>query len=389
MDQNEERIGRLLEGYQNKALSPAERMELFTAISQDESLLSRFADKLPLSFTESIPVNADSRQEILAAIFSIGEEKPAAHRVHFLYQWRWTAAAAIALLIVGAYFWLRTAPQREIAVAPVTDVQPGRDKAILTLADGSAVTLDTAGRQVIQQGTTVLHEQNGQLKYDVQGSPATIAYNTLATPRGGQFRVTLPDGTAVWLNTASSLRYPTAFAGKERKVEVTGEAYFEVAKDAAKPFIVKINEQTEIQVLGTHFNVNAYPDEATINTTLLEGAVDVRTAQHTQKLAPGQQARVNAAGGGIRLADNVNTGQAIAWKNGIFDFNQADIKTVMRQIGRWYDVEIVYEKGVEIQDNFVGEMQRSLTLAQVLKGLENMGLKFRIDNGKRLIVMPS
>jgi len=388
MDQNEERTVRLLEGYQNNALSPAERMELFTAISQDESLLGRFTYKFPLSFTESVPLDADSRQEILAAIFSIGE-RPAVHRVHFLYKWRWAGAAAMVLLIVSAYWWLRPAAHQESSVAPVADVQPGRYKATLTLADGSAVTLDTAGHQVIQQGTTVLHEQNGQLKYDVQGNTATMAYNTLTTPRGGQFRVTLPDGTAVWLNTASSLRYPTAFAGKERKVEVTGEAYFEVAKDAGKPFIVKINDQTEIQVLGTHFNVNAYSDEATINTTLLEGAVSVNAYQHAQKLIPGQQAQVNTAGSSIRLADNVNTGQAIAWKNGIFDFNQADIKTVMRQIGRWYDIEIVYEKEVETKGDFVGEMQRSLSLTQVLKGLENMGLKFRIDNGKRLIVMPS
>ena len=389
MDQNEERIGRLLEGYQTNALSPAERMELFTTISQDESLLSRFTDKFPLSFTESVPVNADTRQQILAAIFSTEEAKPAVHRVHFLYKWRWTAAAAIALLIVGAYFWLRPAPHQEMAVAPVTDVRPGSNKATLTLADGSDVTLDSAGHQLIQQGSTAIHEQNGLLKYDVQGNTAAIAYNTLATPRGGQFRVTLPDGTGVWLNTASSLRYPTVFAGKERKVEVTGEAYFEVAKDAGKPFIVKVNDQTEIQVLGTHFNVNAYSDEATINTTLLEGAVSVNAYQHAQKLISGQQAQVNTAASSIRLADNVNTGQAIAWKNGIFDFNQADIKTVMRQIGRWYDVEIVYEKGAETQEQFVGEMQRSLSLTQVLKGLENMGLKFRIENGKRLIVMPS
>jgi ferric-dicitrate binding protein FerR (iron transport regulator) len=224
----------------------------------------------------------------------------------------------------------------------------------------------------------------------------SIAYNKMTTPRGRQFQLVLPDGTKVWLNAASSIKYPTAFVEGERRVELVGEAYFEVAKDAGKPFFVTINDKTEVQVIGTHFNVNAYPDEDIIHTTLLEGAVRVNSSFGTGFLNPGDQASVVREGYVHQKGDPkwnlrvtaVNTQQFVAWKDGVFDFGYANnLQTVMRQLARWYDVEVVYEKNVPNVEIW-GKMQRNLTLVQLLKVLKGMELNFRLEEGRRLVIMP-
>lgn len=295
-------------------------------------------------------------------------------------QYRWVAAAAILIaLATGVYFWSQRSPQQIPELAG--NITPGSTKAILTLADGSTVALDSTGNQVISQGGTAIRQQGGQLEYDVQGETATEHFNTLVTPRGGQFRVTLPDGSKAWLNAASSLRYPTAFINNTRTVEITGEAYFEVAPDAQKPFKVKVNDRTEILVLGTAFNVNAYTDEPTINTTLLEGAVKI----NTQTLTPGQQAQVNSDGA-IKLINDVDVSETVAWKNGIFSFNNADVRTVMRQIGRWYNIEINYEQA-PYTTRFKGKIGRDLDLTDALEVLKKAGVNFRME-GRTLTVIP-
>jgi ferric-dicitrate binding protein FerR (iron transport regulator) len=218
----------------------------------------------------------------------------------------------------------------------------------------------------------------------------------MSTPNGRQFTVVLPDGTKVWLNAASSLRYPTMFTGTERKVEVNGEAYFEVAKNASMPFRAVVNNSTVIEVLGTAFNISSYSDDKEIKATLVEGAVRVITDNNTESkinsvvLKPGQQAKITAAEnsrGALTVINNVDIGKVIAWKNGLFNFNGVKLEDAMQQLARWYDIEIIYEKNIpDIQ--FFGEVSRDVSLAGLLKGLEGAGVNFRIEEGKKLVVYP-
>lgn len=299
---------------------------------------------------------------------------------------RWWAAAAILLLVVsGTWFFASRSQRQKTAITAAYDKAPGADKALLTLADGSVVALDSTGNGQITGGNTNIQQQGGVLKYGASASAA--GFNTLTTPRGGQFRVVLPDGTAVWLNAATSLRYPTAFDGNERVVTLRGEAYFEVAKNTAKPFRVQIDEHTAVEVLGTHFNIHAYSDENQISTTLLEGKVMMTNSDASLRrvvLNPGQQAIVN--NDQLSVSKQVNIDQVMAWKNGMFNFEGMDLPSVLRQLSRWYDVEIVYEGKIPTR-KFGGEMQRDLSLQQVLRILEKMDVKCRIENGNRLIVM--
>jgi len=305
------------------------------------------------------------------------------------------SAAAMVLLLLGSgmYYWLgRQKPATTVAVRqPARDVAPGGNKAVLTLAGGEQIVLDSAANGLLtQQGGTGIHKQDGQIVYDrpraADPGYQALVYNTMTTPRGGQYQLTLPDGTKVWLNAASSIHYPTAFAGKERRVSVTGEVYFEVAH-TGNPFIVEINaasgKQAEVEVLGTHFNINAYDDEPAIHTTLLEGKV--RISAGGTILLPGQQAQLSVAGGSPQVVSRVDTEQVMAWKNHLFKFDSVDLKKVMRQLARWYNIDVSYEGNAPVSEMFFGEMQRSLNLSQVLKGLGGMGVHFRIE-GRRLIV---
>lgn len=277
----------------------------------------------------------------------------------------------------------------------IKDIPPGNDKAILTLGDGSRIILDDAQNGVLanQEGKSILKTAEGELIYsfsDSDSSPATsiipaetVSYNTIQTPKGGKFQVRLPDGSKVWLNAASSLRFPATFSGAQREVELTGEAYFEVAHDPSRIFKVTTRGQA-VQVLGTHFNINAYTDEPTVNTTLLEGSVrisDLRTNK-SQLLKPGEQAKLAEK---IEVVNIKNTAEAVAWKDGYFQFYEADIQTVMRQIERWYDVTVRYEGEVP-QNRFGGEIERNLSLLQVLKILEKSRVHFRLE-GREVIVM--
>lgn len=402
MDQNEERLRRLLEGHLQNRLTEPERDEFFTALRGDEHLLGRLTAQLPLKFSGSEALDTRSGRDILDAIFKVGDsvregekvgsEDPEKVRVAGrrvpMWRWGWAAAALLILVMTGIYIASRRPAGVTAPPAVAVNIPAGVDKAVLTLGDGSTVVLDSAGRRDVAQGATAVHQEGGQLRYEVQGASTAVLYNTLTTPRGGQFQVRLPDGTRAWLNAASSLRYPTAFKGAERRVEVTGEAYFEVAKNTQMPFVVRAGGMEDIEVLGTSFNINAYTDEPEISTSLIEGVVKVRVNGQEKKLAPGQQVRADRTGAVVNVVDHADMDQAVAWKNGIFNFNQTDIRAMMRQIGRWYDVEIVYPDGIPSQESFAGEMQRSLSLDKVLKGLENMGVRCRIDEHKRIVVLP-
>jgi transmembrane sensor len=319
------------------------------------------------------------------------------HRVHFLRRGRWwAAAAAIIVLLTGTVFWLlnKTPQQQPVAVvAPENDVQPGRQGAYLTLADGRRILLDSLGNGVVasERGAQVVMK-DGELTYNpAVAHNAPVTYNTISTPRGRQFALQLPDGSRVWLNAASSLRYPVVFAGTERRVEITGEAYFEVAKvkrDGKRmPFIVSINNKTTVEVLGTHFNVNAYSDESSINTTLLEGAVKVSHEKQTQLLQPGQQAQLVNNTGAINLVKDADVAAAMAWKNGTFSFTNASLEMVMRQLARWYNIEVEFVGKVP-GGAFNGEIDRSLTLDQVLKGLTKTRVHYTIQKNNKLLIEP-
>ncbi len=307
--------------------------------------------------------------------------------VRRVLMYRWAAAAAIALLIVtGVQVW-RTShrPVKVVAIETKNDLPPGGNKAVLTLANGRKIILDSAANGTLaQQGNTrIIKLDNGQLAYNAGGQTGTGDINTLATPRGGRYQLNLPDGSKVWLNAASSLSYPVAFTGKDRTVTLTGEAYFEVAGNAAQPFYIKMppsqpgRTEVKVEVLGTHFNISAYNDEASINTTLLEGAVKVSSGNYLQVLKPGQQAQVSTAGV-IQLVNNADVELAVAWKNGEFRFKRAGMASIMNQLARWYNFNVQYTSPVPAM-RYSGSIGRSAKLSEVLEMLGTLtGARFEL-----------
>jgi transmembrane sensor len=307
-------------------------------------------------------------------------------------SWRWAAAAAVLLTAGGlGYHAFHTGhEQKPLAAHPSpvkNDIAPGSNRALLTLANGTQVVLTSAQNGLLsQQGNTkVIKLNNGQLAYDA-GSPSPegkTIYNTVSTPRGGEYQVILPDGTKVWLNAASSLRFPTAFSDKDRTVLLTGEAYFEVAPGKDKPFIVQAGE-TRTTVLGTHFDVMAYADEKAIRTTLLEGAVKMEKDQTGSLLEPGDQGAFEP-GSDKLTTKKVNVDATVAWKDGYYYFDRTKMEDVMRQISRWYDVDIVYQGAVP-QDEIVGKIPRTAYVSEVLHVMELIGIRFQIE-GRKIVVL--
>lgn len=305
---------------------------------------------------------------------------------------RWSAAAAVVLLLGSAAYFLSTRQTTEVPVAAVpapaerfkNDVNPGQQGAILTLSNGQTIVLDSAANGALaQEGAAKVIKEGGQIVYKGAGAASSVVYNTMTTPRGRQYHLMLADGTRVWLNAASSITYPVAFTGSERTVSITGEVYFEVAHRAAMPFTVQKGD-VRVQVLGTHFNVNAYEEEPSLDVTLLEGAVRVVKGSHTNNIRPGQQARVQ--GDGMKVVSDVDVDEVMAWKNGYFRFGGATIESLMGQLSRWYDVEIEYKKKVD--DRFYAEIPRDTKLSDALKALELTGeVRFGIE-GKKIVVMP-
>jgi ferric-dicitrate binding protein FerR (iron transport regulator) len=312
------------------------------------------------------------------------EERP----VRKMRTIRWVAAAVFVLL-AGTASWLlfnRKKEPTDIVQRFRNDVAPGRNAAILTLAGGKAIVLDSATTGTIgKQGNATVANNNGRLIYTaLHEKPGGLFYNTLTTPRGYQYQLVLPDGSKVWLNAASSITYPTAFAGKERKVVVRGEAYFEVATNKSLPFIVQEGDMT-VQVLGTHFNINGYDDEAAMKTTLLEGAVKVLGGSSGSLLKPGQQAMLARNDGRMTVVNDANIDEVMAWKNGEFLFTEAPIESIMRQVARWYDVDVVYD--TPVSGHFVADIPRNVPLSRLLKLLELTDqVHFKIERKKITVI---
>ena len=308
------------------------------------------------------------------------------------YRWWYVAAAVIALLGAFGMYQFNFQKKEQVVISKTSiennDIAPGGNIATLTLADGSTISLDSANNgSLAQQGqSTIVKLEDGQLAYEQDGrNTASIAiqYNTVSTPRGGQYQLVLSDGSKVWLNAESSIRFPASFTGKERNVEITGEAYFEVAHNASKPFIVSVNS-VAIKVLGTSFNVNAYDDEQSMKTTLLNGSVEISTNRMNSKLKPGEQADILNKSENIRIIQNANIEKVTAWKNGFFLFNEDSIEDVMKIIGRWYDIEVEIN-GTMSKEKFNGKLYRDVNISQIIQILEEGGVQIDIV-GKKVII---
>ena len=346
---------------------------------------------------ETLP--AEKAEAIIASILS---SPNTITKTRTIPLWRKIAAVAAILLLlsVTAYFIFNNKEKPAIATATpavpknISDINPPAVvKATITLVDGRTVPIDsiTSGTLAIQGAVNLVKNANGQLVYNgKQSTPGEIQYNTLNNPKGSKVvDMVLADGSRVWLNAGSSITFPVAFAGNERKVSMTGEAYFEVTHNTAMPFKV-LNGKTEITDLGTQFNVNAYDNEADLKVTLLEGSVKINNAASPAKtskgivMKPGEQAQVTAD---IKIIRGVDVDKVMAWKNGVFNFQDATLEEVMRQLERWYDIDVVYEKEVPKLE-FIGKMSRDLSLSNVLHGLEVSKVHFRLEGGRRLVVLP-
>lgn len=317
---------------------------------------------------------------------------------------RFGLAAAIILMVSAVFYFYQATPEKQMSEtvrakkAIQNDILPGGNRAVLTLADGSQIVLDNAedGTLTTQGNISVNKSKDGQLVYKVteqtaSASSAKPEYNTINTPVSGQYQVVLSDNTKVWLNSGSSIKFPTAFTANERLVEIEGEAYFEVSKDKKRPFRVKSDRQL-IEVLGTHFNVNAYPDESSIQTTVLEGSVKISAGNENKIVKPGQQNRLSRVKQTMEVVE-VDLEEAIAWKNGLFVFDNEEIHSIMRKISRWYGVEVVYQDS-NIEERFGGTVSRFENVSQVLKILEvTETIHFKIvqgdssGKGRRIVVM--
>lgn len=378
---NKALLEELTDKYVTGAATAAEEQQLKELLN-DPLYLAQF-EEMVLGSLEAEKYWQEPDEEVFRRIYSrIEAGIPSQPRIRRLKLYFAAAAAVLLLVMAGGLYFLFDNNTKVPQTAQVADVQPGGNKAILTLADGSAVTVDSSARQINQKGGAIT-QQNGRLQYAANGAGQNT-YNTLATPPGGQYRLRLPDGTEVWLNAASSIRFPISFSKNERKVELTGEAYFEVAQDASAPFKVTVNKETEILVLGTSFNVNAYTDERNITTTLLSGKVKVTAGAAGVQLSPGQQAV--STGAGLEVSRDVDVDKVVAWKNGLFNFQDASLAEVMRQLSRWYNIEIVYENGIPDME-FYGKMQRAMPLSAMLKMLERAGLEYRLEGNNRLVVI--
>lgn len=345
----------------------------------------------PISEERQLLVIDAVYNKLSAAIPELGRRKP----VRRLRPWRkYAAAACLAALMATAGYFIFSAGNRQQRSSQPTvafNVIPGNtNKAILTLGNGTSIVLDSAanGRLTDQEGATVTKPEDGYVTYlkddTAHGSVHLTAYNTIRTPGGGTYKIVLSDGTGVWLNAASTLTFPVVFTGTERTVTISGEAYFEVAKNARMPFRVNAHGAV-IEVLGTHFNISAYSDDPLNHTTLLEGKIRLVKGGKSVVLKPGQQARYSEDGGAISIIEQVGADEAIAWKNGSFNFNNQDLVTVMNQISRWYNVNVKYE-GRKPDVSILGMMNRNTDLATVLKSLElTSGIHFTLEKGSIII----
>lgn len=389
---SQQRLQDLLDKLLANDCTAAEKQELFQLIEtvEDDPQLQAVLESAWMRYDQPSHVVTDDRSAaILKNILNENQVVPLRRKRKL---WPYMAAAASIVVLIGLGIYRLTLPTAKAPVEPnvaaiTNDVKaPDKSKATLTLAGGQKILLDQvqSGTLATENGMRVVKQEDGQLVYEKTGAGNTQAtYNILNNPRGSRVvTLTLPDGTRVWLNAGTSLTYPTAFAANERKVALTGEAYFEVAKDTKKPFIVNTPKGASVEVLGTHFNINAYDDEPAIKTTLLEGSVNVKSALGNIILKPGEQSSISQSS---HTSHPIPVETVMAWKEGLFDYKRSDITEVLRDAARWYDIEIVYA-GNRPNDTFTGGIDRTATLTELLTILEMTGLHFKLE-GRKLTVL--
>ncbi len=389
----EERLQYLFDRYCSGICSPEEKKELSILCLLPEN--QKAIEKLLESTWDKTPLGSDTPDTkgnlMLESILHPNEEVLPVRKINFV---RWMAAASIIIIgSLASYFFLANSRKeipKEVNAVTASDIKsPENNKATITLANGTVLHLDSAvnGQLAMQGDVKLVKLANGQIAYETSGSNeiSNPPYNILSNPRGSKIiDMELADGSHVWLNTGSSIKYPVAFTGKERKVFITGEAYFEIAHNSAMPFKVA-NDKMEVTVLGTKFNVNAYDDETDVKVTLVQGAVKVKNTTTTQRLLPGEQARITT--NDIHITNDIDLDEVMAWRSGKFIFGEkANIETVMHQVARWYDVEIEYQG--KITSHFGGTISRQSNISELIKVLEATGhLRCRIE-GKKLIISP-
>lgn len=400
------RLRFLLDKYLSEDIQSPEREELFNFLKSPDhqEQLEKTIDDQLLQRSFEVDVDEDTKAELLRHFEPVlhPNKLPAVQRVFPMKKWSWAAAVVlVAASAIGIAVW----PDRKGAnpdsgrpsVAATANIQPGSNKAVLTLSDGTTVLLDSmANGAIAQQGNvSVMKLPNGEIRYDASGSPhQEILENTMTTPQGGHYQLVLPDGTKVWLNAASSITYPVAFVGTQRQVKVTGEVYLEVAKNEKMPFSVDVDGKTQVRVLGTSFNINAYPDDGRIRTTLIEGRVKLSRPADSPAtgvtLQPGQQAVLKAAAAtehdpaAAFTVNRVDVEQVLAWKNGIFSLTGRSFGSIMNEVERWYDIQVQY--GNDMADfTITGEMDRGVQLDDLLRFLRQYDLNVQL-NGRILTI---
>ncbi len=435
MNKNDKAIfEELMDKYLSDTIGPEERALLFKMIRKGESvpLLDKYMET---GFDVSAGMEASPEWEaafdarLLARIRHKTRENS---RVPFPIRpirmmIRYAAAILLLLVMSGVFYFLRKGHHinSQVIAKGSENITPGHNGAILTLSNGHNILLDSAGNGLVAtQGKTEIHKEDGRITYTGNDNKELV-YNSITTARGRQWSLVLPDGSKVRLNAASTLKYPAAFAGKQREVELKGEAYFEVAENKEQPFIVKVNN-TEVKVLGTHFDIMAYEEEPALTTTLLEGSVAVSSNAQSRTLRPGQQACIdqqtqqtpigqptrtsqqNSINQQTNTSQPANTGQptrtnqnapiaiinnadierTMAWTTGFFKFDHTDLRTMMREISRWYDVDVVYETELKESDTYSGRVSRNLAIADLITFLEGNKVHHFRTNGKKVIVLP-
>lgn len=391
---SELRIEYLFDCYVYGKCSLDEEIEFMAILaeSKNEPMVQGLLEKIFENSGQEIQVPKEVAASILHNIFEREDEfviPVKRKKVHFRI-WMRVAAAAVVLLIITSY-WFLDKKNYNIENAKVMNgsekyapILPGGNHAILTLADGKIFMLDSVQNGNVQHGILKIKKQSGLLIFEriAQNSIVEVSFNMLSTPRGGQYKIVLPDESEVWLNAYSSLRFPTVFSENVRVVELKGEAYFEVAEDRSKPFHVKVGDM-QVNVLGTRFNINAYSDEYTIKTSLLEGSVKLYDGKLSYLLKAGQQGILSKEENTLKIKE-VDMNEVVAWKNGLFQFDGADITDIMNQISRWYNVEIIYSARIPDR-RFEGKISRNAQLSDVLKILELSDVKFTVEGNKIIV----
>lgn len=389
------RIAGLILKFLQEDISEAEYQELQAWAGTSDRAREIFdeltsEEKLP----EELANYSSVRKRVLTKIHAAEPETRVVVQMDRGFRWKpWLAAAVVVGLALAGYFYLKVPAEKDIAKVETddnrykNDIPPGSEKAVLKLGDGSIIQLDSAAKGIVaQQGNISIINGGGALKYAVaSGNSHEVYSNTIETQKGGRYRLTLSDGTQVWLNALSSVKYPTRFIGNYREVVITGEVFFDVAKNQNMPFIVKYNGMS-IEVTGTEFNVSAYINEKSVTATLIEGAVRVSNNKESVRLLPGEQAEMTKDND-LTINKTVNVDEVIAWKDGKFKFNNSDIKSIMRQLERWYDIEVFYEGNVTTSFNATN-ISMDLPISELLKLFElTEQIRFKIE-GRKVIVMP-